>query len=366
MKERIRVLVAACFYYSGLVALAHRFTWRSGPRLLILNYHRAVGGDIRHQLLYLRRHYRVMHLEEALDELYTSSSAVKRSSDRRTPLVLTFDDGYRDNYTVAYALARELQIPLTIFLIPGYVDSGDHFWWLEGERLARRAQVHEATIEGRTYHLDSDKERQQLAHAIDAHVRYASTVAEREAFLASVREVLAIPSSVGIEEQQAMPLTWDEVQEMEASGWVSFGAHTLHHPVLACLTDRREVQHEVGGCRMEVEQHLGHPVRTFAYPIGKLEHIGDEGLRAVREAGYKWALTTIEGINTPRTDPYLLQRLPGNVALHWLVMASELVGLLGNLSRLRKKWHRQRRQSWTRKSLLAQVSRRHNAASGDR
>ncbi|MGZ6391468.1 MAG: polysaccharide deacetylase family protein, partial [Ktedonobacterales bacterium] len=66
---------------------------------------------------------------------------MKRSRDWRTPLVLTFDDGYRDNYAVAYALARELQIPLTIFLIPGYIDSGDHFWWLEGARLARRAQV---------------------------------------------------------------------------------------------------------------------------------------------------------------------------------------------------------------------------------
>lgn len=349
MKERIRVLVAACFYYSGLVAIAHRFTSQSGPRLLILNYHRATGGDIRHQLLYLRRHYRIMHLEEALDELYTSCRGVKRSRDRRTPLVLTFDDGYRDNYTVAYALARELRIPLTVFLIPGYIDSGDRFWWLEGERLARRAQVHEATIEGCTYHLDSDKERQLLAHAIDTRVRYASTVAEREAYLAAVREALAIPSSVGIEEQLEMPLTWDEVQEMEASGWVSFGAHTLHHPVLSCLTNPREVQHEIRECRMVVEQHLGHPVRTFAYPIGKLEHIGDEGLRAVREAGYEWALTTIEGSNTPETDPYLLQRLPGNVTLHWLVMASELVGLLGNVSRLRKKWHRQLRRGRTRK-----------------
>ncbi|MGZ3667722.1 MAG: polysaccharide deacetylase family protein, partial [Ktedonobacterales bacterium] len=205
------------------------------------------------------------------------------------------------------------------------------------------------------YHLDSDKERQQLAHAIDARARYASTVSERETFLASVRELLAIPPSVGIEEQLEMPLTWDEVHEMEASGWVSFGAHTMHHPVLTCLKDPQEVQYEVGECRMVVEQHLGHPVRTFAYPIGKLEHIGDEGLRAVREAGYRWALTTIEGINTPQTDPYLLQRLPGNVTLHWLVMASELVGLLGNLSRLRKKWRRQLRQGWTRNWLRQTV-----------
>src|SRR5205807_5872244 len=88
--------------------------------------------------------------------------------------------------------------------------------------------------------------------------------------------------------------------------------------------------------RAVLEERLGHPVRTFAYPIGKPEHIGEEGLRAVKAAGYKWAVTTIEEINTPCSDPYLLGRYPGIVNQHWLVMASELVGLLGNISRLRK------------------------------
>src|SRR2546427_3585444 len=47
------------------------------------------------------------------------------------------------------------------------------------------------------------------------------------------------------------------------------------------------------GCRTVLEQQLGHPVRTFAYPVGKAEHIGAAALRAVREAGYDWAVTTI-------------------------------------------------------------------------
>ena len=132
-------------------------------------------------------------------------------------------------------------------------------------------------------------------------------------------------------------MTWAEVRKMEESGWVSFGAHTMHHPILAYLADPAEVQYEVEECRSVLEQRLGHPVRTFAYPVGKLEHIGDGGLRAVRAAGYEWALTTIEETNTPQTDPHLLCRLPGDITLHWLVMASELVGLLGNLSRLRKR-----------------------------
>lgn len=91
------------------------------------------------------------------------------------------------------------------------------------------------------------------------------------------------------------------------------------------------------------EQQSGHPVRTFAYPVGNLEHICKKGLQAEKEVGYRWALTTIEEVNNPQTDPYFLRRLSGDLTQHWLVMASELVGLLGVVSRLRKKY-----RAWTR------------------
>lgn len=337
MYERVRVFVAACFYYSGLVKLARWWMRRSGKRLIILNYHRAAGDNLHRQLRYLRGHYRILHLETALEELYTSSNLGKCARDRRIPLVLTFDDGYHDNYTYGFVLARELQIPITIFLIPGYLDSGEHFWWLEGKRLVKRAQVEEVTVEGQIFHLDRADERDRLARTIDARLRYARSVAEREVFLRAIRESLHVPATTTVEEEEYLPLTWTEVRKMEASGLVSFGAHTMHHPILAYLTDPEEVRREVGECRTVLEQRLGHPIHTFAYPIGKFEHIGEEGLQAVRDAGYEWALSTIEAVNTPRCDPYLLKRLPGDIDQHWLVMASELVGLLGIISRIREK-----------------------------
>src|SRR5260221_6284458 len=335
MRRQIGVFVAACFYYSGLVKLARWWTQRAGPRLIILTYHRASGGDLRHHLLYLRRHYRMLHLEEALEELYTPSKDAEYRSDRRTPLVLAFDDGYRDHYVHAFALACELQIPITIFLIPGYVESGDYFWWQEGKRLAQRSPADKVTVEGRTHQLDQPGERNMLAQTIDNHLRRAGSVAEREAFLAAVREASAVPSSVAVEEV-TLPLTWAEINEMDSNGWVSFGAHTMHHPILAYLSDPAEVQREVAECRTVLEQQLGHPVRTFAYPVGKPEHIGDAALGAVREAGYDWAVTTIYGTNTPQSNPRQLRRVAGDVTRHWLVMAAEGVGLWKLLSSLWK------------------------------
>jgi len=335
MHKRLLIFIAACFNYSGLVRLAHWWTQYRQQCLIVLNYHRATGGDLRRHLLYLRRHYRILHLEAALEELYTPRKGGSCPCDRRTPVVLSFDDGYSDNYTHAFALARELQVPITIFLIPGYVESGEYFWWREGERLVRRTQVDEVTIEGHIYHLNQPDERKVLAQAIDSRLRHAPSVAQREAFLAFARQILAVRSSIVPQEEPTLPLTWTQVREMEESGWVSFGAHTMHHPILAYLTDPAEVQCEVGECRTMLEQQLGHPVRAFAYPIGQLQHIGDKVLHAVKQAGYDWALTTMYGFNSPRSNPYLLRRVEVDVSQHWLVMAAETAGLWGFFSRLR-------------------------------
>ncbi len=122
---------------------------------------------------------------------------------------------------------------------------------------------------------------------------------------------------------------------MEESGWVSFGAHTQHHPILAYLADPAELQQEVEECRAVLERNLGHPVRTFAYPVGQFQHIGENVLQAVKQAGYTWALTTKYGFNTPHSEPYLLRRIEVDVSQHWLVMAAETAGIWGLFSRLR-------------------------------
>jgi peptidoglycan/xylan/chitin deacetylase (PgdA/CDA1 family) len=338
LRKYMLICIAACFYYSGLVSLARLWKRKGsldGQCLIILNYHCATGGDLHSHLLYLRRHYRLLHLEAALEELYTPRKDKPFRRARRTGLVITFDDGYRDNYSHGYALARDLQIPITIFLIPYYLESGDYFWWREHKRLLLRTEVKEVTVDGHSYHLEQPEERHALSKAIDTHLRYANSVAQRESFLGSIRKELAIPASVDPEEEPALPLTWAEVQEMEKSGWVSFGAHTQHHPILAYLADPAEVQYEVEECRTQLEQHLGHPVHTFAYPIGQIQHIGEEVLQAVKHAGYKWAFTTQYGFNTPRSEPFLLRRIEVDVSQHWLIMAAEAAGIWGLFSRLR-------------------------------
>lgn len=328
MRKKARVLVAAFFYYSGLVGLCRWRMQRQKPRVIILNYHRASAGDIRQHMRYLKRHYRVLHLEEALEELYMPAKSGNPA--RRTPVVLTFDDGYRDNYTHAFKAAVELQVPITIFIIPGYIDSGDFFWWGEGKRLVERTQLQELTFAGHTYHLHWPEDQKALSAFIDMRLRAASSVAERDAFLFEVRQALAVPMDVicTVTVKDAnISMSWLEIAEMQRSGWVYFGAHTMNHPVLSYLTDTAEIYHEIAVCREVIHQHLEKQICTFAYPIGRNEHIGAEAIKAVQMTGYKWAVTTTSGFATAQSDPYRLERVLVDVRRHWLLLAAETSGI---------------------------------------
>ena len=385
MRNRVKLWISAFFYYSGLITLLRWWRELSGPCLIILYYHRADGENLRKQWLYLRRHYRILPLEGALEELYgvsndasggghykvsdlpemasggvetegtrkgprirshpplplqtnkhaslqhkTGRRVGRPTGDRRIPLVITFDDGYYDNYTHAFPLACQLQIPITIFLIPGYIDCENSFWW--ADRLIRRAQVNQVAFEGYTYRLGQQEERKALAQIINDRVCKSSSLNEREKLLNFFCELLAVPSSA-IPEEPAPLLNWTQVREMEKSGWVSFGAHTIHHADLACLTDPGEVQGEVGVCRTLLERELEHSVDTFAYPHG---HIGDHGLSAVKQSGYKWAVTILPGFNTQRSNPYLLHRMNADADRHVAIVAAETSGVWHFFTRLRQ------------------------------
>lgn len=342
-------LVAACFYYSGFVSLVRwaRRRGRQGQCVVILNYHRAAIGDLGAHLRYLSRHYQVLSLDHALEDLYglpapdtaSNASAAPPSQDRdhRTPLVITFDDGYYDNYAHAARLAAELRVPITLFLVPGYMESRQRFWWYEAEAMIRDAREKVVSIEKRAYTLAEPVDQQALRQWIDIRVRRASAVSARESFITSTRAALDAPSDTTSDDPDTLPFGWDEAYELLANPFVTFGAHTMRHPILACLSDPAEVREEVVACRAALEQGLGRQINSFAYPVGKGEDIDERAVRAVGEAGYRWAVTTIPGYNTSATEPRLLRRISTDPDEPIPVLASQAAGIwyFFALSRLR-------------------------------
>lgn len=108
-------------------------------------------------------------------------------------------------------------------------------------------------------------------------------------------------------------MTWDEVRELRKAG-ITFGSHTVNHPELIELPVQ-EVRRELRDSKIELEQQLGEPVTTFAYP-----YAFPRGNRRFAQAfteflvqlGYACCVTTELGRVRPGDDPYRLKRLPAN------------------------------------------------------
>ncbi|MCK5506573.1 MAG: polysaccharide deacetylase family protein, partial [Thermodesulfovibrionia bacterium] len=99
-------------------------------------------------------------------------------------------------------------------------------------------------------------------------------------------------------------VSWEELLEMSRSG-IEVGSHTVTHKALRAV-NTQTLSYEIRSSKNEIEDHLGKPVRFFAYPYGLL----DKAARAVvADAGYEAACSTRSGFNNTEVDPFILRRI---------------------------------------------------------
>jgi len=299
--------------------LADRYTWRrpgqgsagsrSAPVYTIFRYHR-VNDDhdpffnalpvsqFSAHMEYLARHFHLVSLDQV------ASRQLPSKGDKRC-VAITFDDGYRDNFVHAFPILRKMAIPATIFLTTGYIESGQLPWYDQVRlafKLTLRRRISLQAIGGPVAALEGEDQRlDALAHTL-AWLRMIDD-SDRLRRLPELFRELQVPRQLNL---PATMLAWSEIRQMNKEG-ISFGAHTVTHPVLGSLPVPR-LQEEILGSKRLVENRLQVSVRHFAYPFGKQADFGCHAKGEVRAAGFQTAVTTISGVNGPDQDPLELKR----------------------------------------------------------
>lgn len=217
----------------------------------------------------------------------------------------TFDDGYRDNYEHAFPLLSRYRVPATIYLSVDHIDGKRTFWY---ERLASavnnsRAGQLDLLAEGIGRYPVRDQSDRQAALTMLNRLLKRHNDETREHLLDVIAERLGAPLGHSLSPM----LTWDMIKEM-AAGNITFGSHTLSHPILSKETIER-VQAELRGSKDVLERTLARRITSFAYPNGAADDFNAEVVAEVKRAGYRHACTTLPGINDPASDPLLLRRV---------------------------------------------------------
>jgi peptidoglycan/xylan/chitin deacetylase (PgdA/CDA1 family) len=239
--------------------------------------------------------FTVLSLSEAIERL------VKRSLPPRAACI-TFDDGYRDNFTVAGPVMQRYGLPSTVFVATGFLDGG-RMWndsVIEAVRHAPGSSIDASSLRLGVHSIASDTARSQTIAKLLDQLKYLP-FAER---LARVNELTSL---IGSALPTDLMLSSSEVIAARRAN-IEIGAHTVNHPILMQIDDA-QVRIELAESKAMLESILKEKINLFAYPNGRpnLDYAVRHA-QMVKDAGFKMAVSTASGAASANTDLFQLPR----------------------------------------------------------
>lgn len=306
LKPAIRKAVAWAFHTSSM------YRWRYQGKVVVLMYHRVLTREevcresvqpgmyvldsvFAQQMSFLKENFTVLSLQQLLD-LWQRGAW----NERARYCVVTFDDGWLDNYHHAYPVLKKLGIPATIFLPTDYVGSDQWFW---PDQLAFLFKI----LSGREMKSEDLKEIEgvlsgylsgdihPIIGALERWEQVADQVIERckHVPIGRIRELvgtLAVELGVSLPQGRVV-VNWDEVREMSQGG-VSFGSHSCSHRILTTIASD-EVSTELARSKQVLLEQGVNYVPVFCYPNGN----SDSDIQGqVKACGYEAACSVRMGV----------------------------------------------------------------------
>ena len=255
------------------------------------------------QMIYIKNNFPVIRFED--DWMGVKDDAV----------CITFDDGYMDNFTNALPILQELELPATIFLATGNINTCEEFWWDELERLLLDAGSDYAgsfmlkdLLFSCKWTTETYLDRNELYDTLHWLMYDKVTVKRRKDWIRQLRE-WRNTGSCGRKENRAV---WPDEIDID-SPILTLGAHTVNHPSLRNMSIEEQC-YEISQSIKDVENLSGRKVSVFSYPFGGREDFNEVTIRICREQHIIKAAANIPGIWTFQSDDY---QIPRNIVRNW-------------------------------------------------
>jgi peptidoglycan/xylan/chitin deacetylase (PgdA/CDA1 family) len=310
-----RELLARGLHWSGTTFLLGFLPAKD--MLLVLNYHRignpdddpfdpgvfsATGDQLNEQISYLKRHVSLVTLQEA----QAFCDGTLREKTARCRVLITFDDGYLDNYEVAFPILRSNGVQGVFFLATSMVGSCSVPWWDHIAFLMKTARQRRFSLRypaDLAVDLIENGMTKSLQDVLSLYTRPENADSER-----FIRELKEEAKGNDLPGTLRRFLTWDEAREMIGGG-MAIGSHTHSHHVLSQLGPDQQ-RHELAQSRAVLREQLGIEADALAYPVGLPSSFSDQTQQLAREVGYCVAFSFHGGTNLPgMTRPYDVKRV---------------------------------------------------------
>jgi len=293
--------------------IARLFRFLNRKQALIVVYHGIVEGpgppwygvdvtmsELRWQLSYLDKHYDIRPLREVVDDTLSPRSP--------SLAAITFDDGFANNYDVAFPVLKERNVPATFFLGTGNVGTDSLSWPEEVYALLQDAQADSVDLSAHgmeSWPLATQAQRDFASVTLLERLK-RGPAAHKDAVLETLRAELGPLRPERTE--QFRPLSWEQVHALKETGLVDFGSHGVSHDILTRLEPEAMAREIRTSCEV-LRERLDTDRVNYAYPNGGPDDFDERAKEILMQEGAPCALTTIEGLNSPDEDRHALKRI---------------------------------------------------------
>ncbi len=216
------------------------------------------------EIQYLIRHYEVISLDEYYKR-YINHSFTNRE------VVITFDDGYKNNLTVAAPILKKFNLPFTIFISTGNIETGERFYVLDPRLIIVGAELNHLSLKSinKTFEMHDLVERKRCAYEIERLMKTSSLNMALQ-IDNELRTIIGVGaySELCRKYSNMEPLTWDEVRVLQDNYLCTIGSHTIDHCCCHGGQDRETLAQQIIESKKTIEEHTGRECNYFAYPNG--------------------------------------------------------------------------------------------------
>ncbi len=308
--------------YKGIdaVGLNRSYLQRQHHIVLILTYHSVIPYSEKYkrfdyrncvtdenfdkQIRFLKQNYNVVTMDEAVE-------AIREKNINERLAVITFDDGFRNNYLYALPVLKKNNVSAVFYLATSFIGKKETLWTETVNHLLTATGERSIELEmngaARRFNLTGPAQKEKASIEIRNYLKFSSAEVEEDILNQLQEKIKDVSDPVSFDPDRYAFMSWSDVNEMEKSG-MEIGSHTHSHFTLNML-DKKSSFKDIGDSKKQIEEHTDHTCKHFSYPNGEKGNFLPHHFEQLKETGFDSAVTQIKGLNSYSDNLFALKRI---------------------------------------------------------